>query len=245
MNTRIALLAAGLLAGCAAQDRVEFVPTAQPQVRKIAILAIDGPRVRVASFHPLSGLSLPSAVVEDSRNLKSSEAYAAEMNRRKKILAPELAEKLGRELGRKYEVVFIDQRPTRRDDRPAADNAPPPVKILDYTSIKTDADAILSVFYGDAGYVSVVTKTGYLPLVGLSVRLLDARTLKILYYKQHRAYPAPENLRGNPEVTRLEKQYDYANSERLMAAFDESYQGLLESQEAIVSRIVRDLGIPQ
>jgi hypothetical protein len=248
MNPRIALLAAGLLAGCATQERVEFVPTAQPQIRKIAILAIDGPRVRVEHYHPFAGGTLPGTIIQDTFNRKSSEAYDAEMNRRKKILAPELVEKLSSELGRKYEVVFVDQRPTRRDDRPAADNAPPPVKVYDYTSIKTDADAILSVFYiyGKPGYVSVGAEINYLPWVGLSVRLLDARTLKTLYYRQHLAYPEPENLRGsNPELIRIEKtRYAYATSERLVAEFDESYGGLLESQDAIVSRIMRDLGMP-
>jgi hypothetical protein len=235
----LSLVFAAWLPPAAAQDRlqaVDFKPAADKPIEKIAVLAIHASRQVQVNNQNAAGTAfgiLPALIYGISVDRNGSE-YVAEMNKRKMTLAPQLAQLLHRELSRKYKVVWTQQRARQREDKSA-----------DYSHITTDADAILSVFYGRVGYLSPYSDTDYLPMVILGVRLLDAKTKETLYYKQFAVHPNAERL-GKPfEAVVSDGRYRYRNFETLMADFERSIEGLLVSQETLGLRIARDLQVPE
>ncbi len=215
---------------------MDFRPPADKPIERIAILAIHPSRQVQINNQNAAGTAfgiLPALIYGMSIDRNGSE-YVAEMNKRKMTLAPQLAQLLHRELSRKYKVVWTQQRARQKED-----------KTPDYSHITTDADAILSVFYGRVGYLSPYSETDYLPMMILGVRLLDAKTKETLYYKQFAVHPNAERL-GKPfEAVVSDGRYRYKNFETLMTDFERSIEGLLASQETLALRIVRDLQVPE
>jgi hypothetical protein len=219
----------------AQQQRVDFRPPADKPIAKIAVLAIvPSQQVRVNNLNAAgTAFGILPALVYGSENDRKSREYVAEMNKRKATLAPQLANLLHRELVRKYQVVWLRERARQKED-----------KSPDYSHIQTDADAILSVFYGQVGYLSPYTEEDYSPLLHLGVRLLDARTRETLYYKQLAVHPRAERLSKTFDAAMPDARYRYRTFDALMADFERSIEGLLLSQETLALRIVRDLDVP-
>lgn len=213
----------------------DFKPAPDRPIAKIAVLAIFPSRQVKVYNQNAAGIAfgiLPALFYGLDIDKKGAE-YVAEMNRRRMTLAPELARLLQRELGRKYQVTWLRQRPRLKED-----------KSVDYSHIETDADAILSVFYGQVGYLSPHSLTDYYPFLHLGVRMLDARTKSTIYYKQLAVHPLSAKLAGRYDAVQSDDRYRYATFEALMADFERSIQGLLEGQEQLAQRIARDLGVP-
>jgi hypothetical protein len=114
---------------------------------------------------------------------------------------------------------------------------------VDYSHIETDADAILSVYYGSVGYMSPFLDNDYSPVMVIAAKLLDAKARGTLYARQYAIHPqAEKNRNDNIEAMLPDAAIRFASFDALMEHFDESAQGLLREQERIVARIARDLG---
>ena len=228
MHRFIAVALVALCAACASQQP-KFAPP--QQMRKIAIIAVREPQQFIVANRSIGNLFMPfMSMAEPGETKRNSEDYVRLMNDSKKSLATALGQSLKDGLATRYEIVFIEQRPKLNSDG----------KTLDYSVIKTDADAILHVFYGGTGYMVFREQTTYLPLFALGATLIDTRTHEPLYAKQFLVQPG--SAWGDPrEVLESDRRYSYASAEDLLASFEESYKGLVETQQAIAQRIVADL----
>lgn len=218
------------------QPFVAFVPSPEKPLRKIGVLSIVPSRqVEVWNDNPAAiAFGIIPALIYSGVQVGKSRDYVAEMNRQKKTLAPELAQLLQRELSRKYEAVFLRQRPGLKEDKSA-----------DYSKIQTDADAILSVFYGKVGYRSSYTDKDFYPVVILGARLLDAQTKETLYYKLFAVHPGAGKMSPDKvEAVHPGTRYIFRTFDALMGEFERSIEGLLAAQEILALRLLRDLGVP-
>src|SRR5260221_864098 len=230
------------LAG-AQQQKIEFAPSAEAPIKKIAIVRIEGTRrlsiTNESTAGVVLGFGLIPALVEAAEVDKKTKEYLAEMRQRKISFAPALHAALQKELGKSYELIYLPNQRTRLlEDK----------KTVDYSSIQTDADAILHVYYGRVGYLSPPFRNSYAPWVEIGVKLVDARTRTTLYYKNISVFQSGKDAgrlirRSNPllESMRPDPQFAYGSFEDLMGKFEDSIQGILRSQEMIVARIAQNL----
>jgi len=226
---RYVVVALAVLCAACANQQAKFAPP--EQMRKVAIIAIREPQQVIVANRSLGNIFNPIAnMSEPGETKRNSEDYVRLMNQSRKSLATALAQSLKDGLATRYEIVSIEQRPKLNSDG----------KTLDYSVIKTDADAILHVFYGGTGYMVFREQTTYLPLFALGATLIDTRTHEPLYTKQFLVQPG--SAWGDPrEVLESDRRYSYPSAEDLLASFEESYKGLVETQQAIAQRIVADL----
>jgi len=232
-----ALLAMLLWAPAQAQSlkTIEFKPSAEKPIAKIAILTVRASQNVKVYNQNAAGTTfgiLPALIYGLDIDKKGAE-YSAEMNKRKMTLAPELANLLHKELSRKYKIVLLRQTAKLKED-----------KTPDYSSVQTDADAILNVFYGQVGYLSPHNDTDYLPVLIFGARLLDAQSKETIYYRQFAYWPKGQKASEVFYRIDSDERYRFGNYEALMAGFERSIEGLLLGQGQLVEQLARDLGVP-
>jgi hypothetical protein len=111
-------------------------------------------------------------------------------------------------------------------------------KSADYTSIKTDADSILHVWFTSFGYVSPPESSDFIPWVVVRARLIDAKTKQDMYFK---TFACGWDVKNNSVHVVSDEVYRYGSFDALNAAFNQSVQGIKSCETAIVANITKDL----
>lgn len=110
----------------------------------------------------------------------------------------------------------------------------------DYSHIKTDKDAVLSVWFGGVGYVADGTiDAPFEPWVVVHVRLLDGKSKQVLSQKTYSA-----GYKGKIDgavFVPCAKDVRYDAFDKLAANFAQAIDALSDCEKAIAQQAVRDL----
>jgi len=235
-----ALLAFVFLAGCAqAPKKVDLDKTVGEKIKKIVVLQVKEPKRIVImgsagqqlgiSFllGPMIGGAINNAVI-NSR----SEIFAKELNDRSIKIGPLVANTLQEKLRQQgFEVVYLPNESVRLTSDGKED---------DYSHIKTDADAILNVWLNVVGYTLPPSSDDYQPWLSVGARLLDTKTKKVLYF---RIFNIGSEFVNNEDIETLSsnEKYRYDSFDALIMRFDQAVEGIENSQEKVVNRIVQQI----
>lgn len=217
-------------------DKVDFDPVKNAGVHKIALLHINAPRKIVVDNSSLMGAAFPGLVelsVESGMNGVHAGDYIKAMQAKSISFVPGLAEALTKALQDDgYQVEYLTQGPRLKEDK----------KTLDYTNIRTDADALLTVWYSKIGYWSPTGKPDYAPQIIMGVKLTDAHTFETIFFKAFDVASNASQVRGdNVEAIAPDEKYRYATFDALMEHFDESVQGILDGEALIAAHVAQRL----
>lgn len=222
-----------LISGCVTAQQVDLDKAANPTLRKIALMPVDPPKnVIVANIgSPAMAFGAIGGLIAGANDANHSSTYADMLKAGKVELAPAMTAAVQTELRKAgFTVVTItDQKPTLSPDR----------KTLDYSGIRTDADAILAVRIATVGYMSPQFSTTYRPWVAATAVLFDAKTKKTLYV---RTFSAGYEMKVKNAIhVDTSARFKYANFDDLSARFADSVDGLIEGETLIAGLIGQDL----
>lgn len=217
-------------------DKVDFDAAKNVAVRKIVILHINPTHHFVVENSGLVTAAFGGILehaFEDDANSKHTTQYLEAMKAKSVNFIPPLVDALQKELQAVgYEVSYTQQGPRLKDDK----------KTLDYANIKTDADALMTVWYGKTGYWSPTTKPDYGPQIIMGVKLTDAHTFETLFFKTFDiTQVAGQVTNDNVEAILPDEKYRYGNFDDLMAKFDDSVTGLYDSEGLIAAHVAQRL----
>jgi len=221
-----------LLGACASVPRQEFDKQAQGAVKKIALLQVPEPKeISVINIGGASGMfGLIGGLAQAGDIQSKTNQYTDKMRQMNLQMGAEIAQALQRELKKQnYETVYLsDQRPAIKNENQA-----------DYSAIRTDADAILDVWYVAVGYLSTANSFDYKPWVRVSARLVSAKDHSQLYFRAFN-YGADLTSEGIENVG-ADPKYAYRNFDLLMSKADESAEGIKSGVNPIAVRIGEQL----
>lgn len=228
-------IGAALLAGCAQSPQIPLKPEAQARIRSVALLDVVEPQEHIvfnitgapAIFGLLGGL----AHAQDTQR-KTGE-FTESMKARKLSAGPALTNALEESLqARGLQVHRLEGVRVGVKDGGLAD----------FSTVKTDADAILNVLYFAAGYLSPASSTDYLPWVRVFARLITSSPPYEIIYFQVLNYGA--ELAASETVIQLpapDGKFRYPTFEELMAAGKTAGDGILGAATPIAERIASQL----
>ncbi len=225
-------LLAALTSGCASVPRIELDGRSSARIGKIALLkvaAVPSPTV-ANSGGAAAALGLVGAVAQAAVDANHGLTYASAFGARTAALAPATTEALADALSKDgYEVVTLQE-----EAKVAGDGDD-----VDLSAVRTDADAILAVWFTTVGYVSPPRSPAYQPVVVMKARMIDARSRGDLWFK---TYIGGYDMRVNDAVyVPSGQQYRYDSFDVLMDAGAESVEGMVDVIEAIVARMFFEL----
>jgi hypothetical protein len=237
----ITLIAA--LTGCISIPRQEFSKSANQGIKKIALVPPSEPRELsvtnlggAGSAFGLIGAAIAAgligaAIAAADQESKSSD-FTQQMWRQKLEAGKRLAQTVEAQLKSEgYDVTLLSgQRPVAIDEVESE---------FDYSRIKTDADAILHIWFAGVGYISPGGSPDYVPQVAVRARLLAVSTRSQLYYQafMYGWNPNVENIAHLPAPGK----YAYGDFETLMASSNEAAEGLQQGAWEIGARIGKEL----
>ena len=217
-------------------DRVDFDAPKNVAVHKIAILWVQPMRhfvVETSTIASAAFAGLIEGAIEGGVNGSHSNTYVDMLKTKSVAFGPKFQESLLRELSNDgYEVTTLKQSPRLKEDK----------KTVDYSGIHADADALLSVWYAKTGYLSPMTIPDYSPTIVAGVKLIDAHTYETLFFKTFDVTPVASHVSNkNVDAFVPNEKYRYADFDALMAHFDDSVLGLLDSQDQIALHVAQQL----
>ncbi len=156
--------------------------------------------------------------------------YTDKMRQMNLQMGAEIAQALQRELkNQNYEIIYLsDQRPAIKNENQA-----------DYSAVRTDADAILDVWYVTVGYLFTAGSLDYKPWIRVSARLISAKDQSPLYFRAFN-YGADLTSEGIENIG-ADPKYAYRNFDLLMNKADESAEGLKSGVNPIAVRMGEQL----
>ena len=196
-----------VVSGCASNGSKPVV--ARPVVKKIALLPVAAPLAyTVENRNPVVIVVPISTLAIRAENREKSRLLTQKMLELKTTIGGDLTKVLAEALREQgYEVIVLNDVSRKADD---------PDRI-DYRAIKTDADAILHVYFREVGMYASMFSSDYLPRVNASAKLyapsidgglygenfhygVDARAGKTwaVLADPKIAFPTFEALLGNP-----------------------------------------------
>jgi len=229
------VLAMLLLSGCASVQNIDADKGAVGTTKRIALLGIHEPRnVAIVNIGGAAGaFGLIGGLIQGDANASHSKDFVAKLKQQKVSLSEPLLEVVTQALKNDgYEVTVV------RDQKPklAADG-----KSDDYSNVHVDADAILSVWFGVAGYMSSPYSTHYEPWVAVNARLLDAKTKRDIYRKTFCiGYKAKVE---NAVFLPADPKYRYKSFDDIMANFSDATAGLIDCGQIAATQIAQDLKV--
>lgn len=227
----IALIAA-FLSGCASVPRVEMDKTASRNIKRIAVLEVVPPALHVVNEGGAAGgFGLIGAAIQGGINADNTKKFSALAAQKRFAQDKDMADALTRELRtRGFEPAYLTgQRARLADDGKAAD----------YTSISTDAQAVLHVWHTLSGYASPPTSSDYGPRMVVRARLLEWPSKRELYSKTF-ATGLYGNIEGVVPVA-SDPAARYSSFDALSGGADAAMAALLKVQREIAAQIARDL----
>jgi len=221
-----------LLASCASAPNISLEKAKAGPISTVALLRITESQNFLV--HNLSGLSALGGAIggaiaggaQADRAKQFADAYNAGSTKLSVSLVDDFQHEF---LASGKQVLYTPDEFAKLKD-----------KVDDYSHIRTDKDAILSVWFGPVGYVADgVIDAPYEPWMVVNVRLLQGKTHQILSQKTYTA-GYRSKLDGAVFVP-CATAYRFNTFEKLMADFAGSVRALSECQKAIVRQAVQDL----
>jgi hypothetical protein len=229
----ISVLSGLLLGGCVTAPNVNADRNATGRMKKIALLSIAEPReIPVANVGgAASAFGLVGGLVQANNNLGQAKDFADYLKAKNVDVARHFEDEVSQALRKAgYDVTVVsDQKP-----KVAADG-----KSDDYSGVRVDADAILSVWSRSFGYVSPPNSTHYEPSGVVMVRLLDSKTKADLYFKTFVVgwkLPIKESI-----YLETDPKFRYRSIDQLKAKEDEAITGIFEAERLISQHVGEDL----
>lgn len=226
-----ALLAAALF-GCASVPKQAFDPTANANLKRIALLEIDEPKQYVVFDFGNPGMlfgAIGGALAGGDMELKGqhlTERLQAQNLKLGSRLTASIEQKLG---ALHYEVIRL-----------TGVREKPNTLVSDYTKVRADADAILDVLIVMTGYISQGIISDYEPCLRVSVRLVSTQNQQVLY-RELLAYGEPWRVTGPWVQLPYTKSVGFSNFDKLLDSPKEAGEGIGLGIEAIASKIAFDL----
>lgn len=221
------------LSGCASVPKIELDQNETQNIKTIALLNVAEPQSeQVANMGGSAALfGLVGGLIQGATNISHSKSYSKLVADRNIQFSPDIVKTITDQLTASgYQVIYLnDQKPAVGSDG----------KSDDFSSIHTDADAILAVWFTTIGYVSPPYSVNFQPWVAVRARLLDAKTKRDLYFKTFSG--GYEMKVENSIYIPADSRYQYQSFGELTSAFNESVRGLKESACTIADYITKDL----
>lgn len=220
------------LSGCVTVPKIELNQNESKNIKTIALLNVAEPQseqvINMGGGAALFGLV--GGIVQGATNSSHSTSYTKLVADQKIHFSPDIVETITNQLTASgFQVVYLnDQKPAVASDG----------KSDDFSSIRTDADAILVVWFTTVGYVSPPYSTSFQPWVAVRARLLDAKTKRDLYFKTFSG--GYEMKAENSIYVPADSKYKYESFSALTMEFEDSINGLKESVCAIAHYISKD-----
>lgn len=208
--------------------RQSFDEKVRHSVKKIALLQVRAPKVLVLPSG--SGAVLVGGVIGNAADNSNASLFNARVESQRLALGRELAQAIQDDLkGTSYALVFLEY------ERPSNDGAGAGV---DYSSIATDADAILDVSIHVAGF-SGGGFADYRPWLLVDARLVSAASKTTLYaqsfsYGNSSEGSDVEHFQSNPK-------YAYGSFNELYDKAGEAAEGVRAGIAPIAARIAAEL----
>lgn len=222
-----------LLSGCASVPKIEADRAVTGQIKRVAVLGVQEPAVvEVANLGgAASAFGLVGGLIQGSVNADHAKQFGEALKQQKLSLAEPLERAVAEALKADgFEVtVDRDQKP-----KPSADG-----KSDDYSDVRVEADAILSVWFGVVGYISAPNSTRYEPWVLIKAHLFDARTKKDIYFK---TFTVGYKMKiENAVWLAADGQYRYKSFDDVMSRVSHAAAGLVNCEEIVAKEIGADL----
>ncbi|NUZ04726.1 hypothetical protein [Piscinibacter koreensis] len=165
------MLAALVLAGCASRPAAPELP--KPVVKTVGLLPVAEPaEITLENLNAISLFSPITSVgfAQDSR--VKNRQLVEKLTAQKLALGGELTAHLTQALEKSgYRVVLLTDVPRKPDDP----------DYIEYEKVKTDADAVLHVYYHRVGLYSGRFSIDYLPRVNIGATLYSTQRKEELY----------------------------------------------------------------
>jgi hypothetical protein len=226
------LTIATLLAGCTSLPKTDLAAGNREKLHTIAILDVKEPRGEsVVNFGGAAGaFGLIGGLVQAGVNSNHTSTYTQQVASQKIFFAPVVSDGLTTRLASNgYTIVALHDQHVKTSSDGKSD---------DFSDIKTDADAILSVWITSFGYASPSETSDFIPWVVVRARLLDSKSKADMYYK---TFACGWDIKANSIHLQAEAKYHYGSFATLIDHFDDSVSGLKDCEQAVVAAIGQDL----
>lgn len=214
-----------LLAGCANRSAQPAEPVViRPVPQKIALVAVqDPPMLNVENRGSALGLfALPGHMMQKDLDRSRSIQLTSMMRGHALRLGDEMTAALEAELVRRGYTVQVLKNVKRLKDDPDA---------IDYDSIETDAEAIVSARYFGAGLFAGYLSTSYLPRLNVDIDVVAKSDQSELH--SHAIYYGVDARRPEPDQIPSDAKYSYGSFEQAI----ERQREVLESYRVGVRQI--------
>lgn len=238
-NGKFAFLSTLILlsfSGCASVPKIEADRAVTSQIKRIAVLDIQEPaRISVVNIGgaPMA-FGMIGGLIQGSINAENSKEFAAAVKEENISFAKPLQQSVMKAL---EEDGFVMTDATGQKPKLAADG-----KSDDYSDVVVNADAMLSLWFGEVGYMSSTYSSHYQPWVVVKARLMDAKTKKDIYFKTFAV--GYEIKLKNAELLPADPKMRFSSFVELKSKKEEAIKDLLLCEEIAVKQIQTDLKFP-
>lgn len=220
------------LTGCTSLPKKEMDASDQQRIKTVALLHVLEPKKdEVVNIGGAAGaFGLIGAMVQVSVNEHHTTIYTKDVQDAKIEFAPILRDAVMKTLTADgYHPVYLQDQQAKL----AADG-----KSDDFSDIKTDADAIMQVWFSDVGYVSPPELPDFIPTVIIHAEILDSKTKQDMYNK---TYACGWDIKHNSVHVVTDPAYTYSSFDKLTQSFDQSVTGLKTCESDVVALVGKDL----
>jgi hypothetical protein len=226
---KMLLLVCLALAACVSVPHQAYNKSANTQVRKIGLVAVANPSEYSVNLvnHPGLSFGLVGGIVAAADVSSKSKTFTQQQVDKYLALGPELTAALREELsGAGFQVVDVqgpaDPRTEFLKDYPAA-----------------ECDAFLDATIRVAGYWAQYPSTPYLPTIFAPVRVVDARSQKVLYTTQ--VFNTDGIVPKGGTQIQPDTAYSFPDFEALKADPTKAADGMKKAARTVARQIASDL----
>jgi hypothetical protein len=226
------VIATTLLTGCTTLPKTDLATSNREKLHSIAMLDVAEPHGEsVVNFGGAAGaFGLIGGLVQGGINSNHTSTYTQHVASGKIAFAPVVSDGLTTRLASDgYEIVTLHDQHAKLSSDGKSD---------DFSDVKTDADAILSVWFTSFGYVSPPESGSFIPWVVVRARLLDSKSKQDMYFK---TFACGWDIKANSVHVEADAKYHYGSFGTLIDQFDQSVSGLKDCEQAVVAAIGQDL----
>ena len=231
---QVALIAVGLgAAGCVTFPKQALDKRVRPGIQTIALLQVESPReIEVVNIGGAgSAFGLLGAAVEASEQERKTSNFSAAVRPERSRFGTRmmLALKRGLEEGGYRVEVLPNVRPVK-DDEDDQD--------ADYSAIRTNADAILDVYFSRTNFVAL--GEDYVPHLMVGARLIATKGRARLFAQEYR-YGGEFGKSDDVETIPASQKFRYDSAAELMSRAPEAVGALQTGIDLVAERVVKAL----
>lgn len=229
----MALSAMAFLAGCASKPAqpVEAV-VVRPIPTRIALVSVVAPpRMVIENRGSALGLfALPGLLAQRNMERTYADRLTQALRARSLNLGEEMTAALSAELTRLGYTVEVIRNARRPKDDPEG---------VEYDSIQTDADAIVTARYDGYGMYAGQFSTQYLPRLNVDIEVVRKSDQADLH--AHSIYYGADASRSTDDQIPADARYAYGSFEQVMARPDEVAEGFRTGMRQIAALAAKQL----